>query len=128
MLLLKVDDSYQFHDLIKLIISMTNSPRLVLLFGLWSSCSWETVTMLKGGHSCFSIGSVLLGCIQCCPLHKCQYIASIVDCTLVRSAIASFKDLATVALENSTNQTADVFLEDQRQPPLDLEGRSPQNV
>ena len=34
-----------------------------------------------------------------------------------REATASFKDLATVAQENSTNQTSDVLVEDQLQPP-----------
>ena len=45
---------------------------------------------------------------------------AIVDCTHVRSASASFKDLLTVAQENSTNPTANVLVEDQLQSPLDL--------
>ena len=48
------------------------------------------------------------------------YLVAIVDCTHVRSATASFKDLVIVAQENSTNQTADVLVEDQPHPSLDL--------
>ena len=48
------------------------------------------------------------------------YIVAIVDCTHVGSATASFKDLVTVAQENTTNQAAAVLMEDQLQPPLDL--------
>ena len=41
-------------------------------------------------------------------------------CHVQESATASSKDLLTVAQENSTNQTGDVLVEDQLQPPLDL--------
>ena len=46
-------------------------------------------------------------------------LVAIVDCTHVGSATASFKDLVTVAQENS-NQTADVLVDDEFQPPLGL--------
>ena len=46
-------------------------------------------------------------------------LVTIVDCTHVGSATASFKDLVRFAQENSTNQ-ADVLVEDQLQLPLDL--------
>ena len=48
------------------------------------------------------------------------YRVDIVDCVHVRSATASLKGLVTVALENSTNQTADILIADQLQAPLDL--------
>ena len=48
------------------------------------------------------------------------YILLLLLIAPVGSAIASFKELVTVAQENSTNQTADVLVEDQLQPPLDL--------
>ena len=43
-----------------------------------------------------------------------------IDCTHVGSAATSLKDLVTLAHVNSTNQTADVLVEDQLQPPLDM--------
>ena len=51
---------------------------------------------------------------NCCrPLHKYQfmpYLIAVVDCTHVESATAFFKEVVTVAQENSTNQTADVLV------------------
>ena len=48
-----------------------------------------------------------------CTNQHMPYLDAAVDCTHVGSAIGSFKDLVRVAQENSTNQTADVLLEDQ---------------
>ena len=50
--------------------------------------------------------------------NTCHGLVAIVDGTHVGSATESFKDLVRVAQEN-TNQTADVLVEDQQQPPLD---------
>ena len=47
-------------------------------------------------------------------------IVAIADCTHVVSAIVYFKDLIIILQDNTTNQTADVLLEDQLKPPLDL--------
>ena len=51
-------------------------------------------------------------------------LVAVVAYAHVGSAIASFKDLVTVAQENTTNQTAnqttDVLVEDQLEPPLNL--------
>ena len=47
-------------------------------------------------------------------------LAAIVDDVYIGSASAPFNDLVTVAQENSTNQTADVLVENQLQPTLDL--------
>ena len=67
-----------------------------------------------------------MACIACkphCPLHKNQhipYLIVVIDCTHVGSASASFKDFMIVAKKLSTNQTADVLVENQLQPPLVL--------
>ena len=53
----------------------------------------------------------------CCTLHISAHATSpVVDCTHVGSAPANLKDLVRVAQENSTNQTADILVEDQLQP------------
>ena len=54
-------------------------------------------------------------------LHTYQYklgIVAIVDCTHVGSTTASFKDLVT--LHWRTLPTADILIEDQLWPPLDM--------
>ena len=47
-------------------------------------------------------------------------LVAIGDCAHVGSASAFFKDLVTVAQNNSTNQTSDILVENQLQPPLAL--------
>ena len=46
-------------------------------------------------------------------------LVAIVDYAHVGAATASFEDLVTVPKENSTNQTADILVEDQLQSPWD---------
>ena len=46
-------------------------------------------------------------------IYQGMLCVAFVDCTLVGSATGSLKDLRTVSQENTTNQTADVLVEDQ---------------
>ena len=72
---------------------------------------WRTTPSVS-----FRVSRVLKHLLSSTHINTCHHVA-IVDCTHVGSATASLKDLATVAPENCTNQTADVLVGDQLQPP-----------
>ena len=68
----------------------------------------------RGSYSFFQSTTLLLlwtvpmqGQLQ---LLSVNYTVAVVDCTHAGAATASFRDLVTVAQENSTNQTADILL------------------
>ena len=90
-----------------------------ILFKLSYCCCTQRISL----HALSCCYCCLYPCIPRRPLNRYQhihYLLAIVDYTLVGSATASFKDLVTVTQENYTNQTADILVEDQIRPPLDL--------